>query len=107
MTENGDHVHDDRMRVAIDELRALLLSRYPDATFTVGSGEDPAGVYLYATVDVVDRLEVIDLFIDRLVELQIDEGLPLYVIPLRPAARNEAILRARREHPWPKTSLAS
>ena len=48
-----------------------------------------------ATVDVEDRGEVVDVFLDRLVELQVDEGLPLYVVPARPTERNVAILRAR------------
>jgi hypothetical protein len=37
-----------------------------------------------ATVDVEDTDAVVDVYIDRLVTLQIEEGLPVYVVPLRP-----------------------
>ncbi len=72
-----------RMKKALDELMALIRGRYPDVTFEVGPGEDPEGIYLTAMVDVDDRGEVIDLFLDRLVDLQL-EGLPLFVSLVRP-----------------------
>ncbi len=43
-------------------------------------------------VDVDDRGEVIDVFLDRLVELQLEEGLPLFVVPVRTPERIAAIL---------------
>lgn len=72
---------------AIDELQELILARYPAAIFTVDHGEDPEGTYLRAFVDVEDVDEVIDAFGDRLLEMQIDEGLALYGIPLEPLER--------------------
>ena len=42
-----------------------------------------------------NQLEVIDLVGDRLVELQVNEGLPLYVTPLQPIERVVAQLRER------------
>jgi hypothetical protein len=79
------------MREALAELQALISNRYPEAVFSVSEGEDPEGIYLAATVDVDDRGEVIDLFLDRLVELQVVEDLPIFVVPLRTAERNAAI----------------
>jgi hypothetical protein len=60
----------------------------------LGEGEDPDGVYLRALVDVDDRDEIVAEFIDRLVEMQVEEGLPIYVLLNRPAERNSALLRA-------------
>ena len=81
-----------RIEEAIEELKGLIASRYPGTTFAVGEGDDPEGVYLTATVDVDDRGEVIDLFVDRLVELQVEEGLPIFVVPVRTPERNAALL---------------
>src|SRR5712691_3264729 len=55
------------------------------------------GVYLVTTVDIADTDEVIDVIGDRLVELQVDEGLPIYVTPLRPIQRVIAELRQREQ----------
>ena len=49
------------------------------------------------TVDIADTDEVIDVVGDRLVELQVDEGLPIYVSPLRPIQRVIAELREREQ----------
>ena len=87
---------DASIRAAVDELQGLIRSRYPEASFSVGYGEDPVGVYLRAIVDVEDTDEVIGPIIDRLVAMQVDEELPIYVIPSQPPERIAAMLRARR-----------
>jgi hypothetical protein len=87
-----------RLEEAIVELRELIARRYPDATFTVSEGEDPDGIYLTATVDVEDMGEVVDVFLDRMVDLQVEEGLPIFVVAIRPLERNLAIL-ARQQAP--------
>ena len=86
-----------RMEEALSELKGLIRGRYPEATFEVGEGDDPEGIYLRATIDVDDRGEVIDLFLDRLVDLQVEEGLPLFVVPQRTPERNAAILAEQRD----------
>jgi hypothetical protein len=102
MTPERELLRDPRMQAAITELQGLIRERYPEATFAVGYAEDPEGVYLLATVDVEDRDEVVDVFVDRLVDLQVAEQLPLHVLPVRPPERNAAILRARtRSAPLP------
>lgn len=76
-----------RIQRAIDELKAMIKGRFPDASFDVYEGDDPSGTYLRVTVDIDDTDEVTDLIIDRLVDMQVEEGLPVYVIPLRPLER--------------------
>jgi len=61
----------------------------------VEEGFDPQGIYLVATVDVADTDEVIGVVGDRLVDRQVEEGLPIYVAPPRPVERVIADLRAR------------
>ena len=74
-------MEDPRTRGAVEQLQALISHRYPEAMFETYWGEDPEGIYLDAIVDVEDTDEVMDLIIDRLLEIQIDEGIPVYVIP--------------------------
>ena len=78
---------DHRIQMAVTELQALIHLHHPAATFQVTQGEDPVGTYVIATVDVDDTDDVVDVYIDRLLELQIDDGLPVYVIPVRPLER--------------------
>ena len=83
------------MEDALHELKRLITARFPQAAFVVEEGFDPKGIYLVTTVDIADADEVIDAVGDRLVELQVDEGLPVYVTPLRPIERVVAQLRER------------
>jgi hypothetical protein len=69
-----------RMKEAIHELKGLITARFPQAAFVVEEGFDPEGVYLITTVDIADTDDVIAVIGDRLVELQVDEGLPVYVV---------------------------
>ena len=84
-----------RIKEALDELKGLITARFPQATFVVEEGFDPEGVDLITTVDIADTDEVFDVVGDRLLELQVDEGLPVYVTPLRPMERVVAELRKR------------
>lgn len=87
-----------RMQRGIEELKGLIQQRYPDAAFEVTcSPEDRHIVHLKPVVDVEDRDEVMDVVIDRMMELQIDEHLPLFVVPVRSAARNEAMRAAMKQ----------
>ncbi len=90
-----DDLDDPRMQAAIREMQDLIRSHYPDATFATGYGEGPDGVHLDVTLDLEDTDEVVDVYIQRLLELQIDDGLALYVIPVRTPERRAAMLRAR------------
>jgi len=98
------HVHlTPRMEEAVHELKRLITARFPQATFVVEEGFDPEGIYLVTTVNIDDTDEVIDLVGDRLVELQVAEGLPVYVTPLRPIERVIEQLREREAAIPPST----
>jgi hypothetical protein len=78
-----------RVMEAVGELRSIIAQHEPSAEFEVTEGDDPDGTYLIAYVDTPDVLPIVDLVIDRLLEYQIDEGLPVYVVPVHiPALRN-------------------
>jgi hypothetical protein len=79
--------HDPRLLAAAAELRELIVARYPEATFELATGDDPSGLYLIPTVDVDDTEDVAEVVSDRLLALQVDEELPVYVFPVRPLAR--------------------
>lgn len=83
-----------RIQQAIDELKAMIKGRFPDASFDVYEGDDPCGTYLRVIADIDDVDEVTDLIIDRLVDMQVEDGLPVYVIPVRPLERVLEELRA-------------
>ncbi len=97
MTREESNRNNPSIERAVTELQAMIVTRYPDATFAVWQGEDPVGTYLTATVDVPDTDEVTDLIIERLIAMQVEEELPVYVIPVRPITRIQAAQR-QREH---------
>jgi len=88
-------VDDPRLLAAASELRDLIAARYPGATFELTSGDDPVGLYLIPIVDVDDTEDVAEVIAERLLALQIDDELPVYVFPVRPLARVLADASAR------------
>jgi hypothetical protein len=91
------HVDSPRVRAAVAELEALIRLHCPTTTFEVGPGlDEPDAIHIIATVDLDDPDEVADLVMDRMLTLQIEEGLPVHVIPIRTPERLAAML-ARRE----------
>ncbi len=89
-------VDDPRIQAAVAELTQLVRDRFPDATFRVTEHEEPCAIYVYAEVDVEDTDEVIDTYIDRMVDIQVYDGLPVYVIPAWPEARRIADYERRK-----------
>lgn len=87
---------DPRIEAAIIELKGEIKQHYPDATFEVFEGEDPCGTYLRAIVDVEDTGDVVDVVLDRLLDLQVEEQVPLYFVASRPMARTLEQLSAGR-----------
>lgn len=83
------------IEAALSELQGMIAERFPTATFKVSEGTDPLGIFLDVTVDLEDTTEVTDLVGDRLLDMQVEEGLLIYVIPERPVERTLAELRAR------------
>jgi hypothetical protein len=51
-------------------------------------------VHLTTIVDLDDPDEVLDLVINRMMELQVEDKLPVYVIPVRTPERVAALRRA-------------
>jgi hypothetical protein len=92
---------DPRIASAIEELKRLIADRYPEAHFTTFKGEDPEGFYLRATIDREDSSDAMEVVLDKLYELQVEEGLPLYVVTSQPPRRVAATLRARAKQPRP------
>jgi hypothetical protein len=72
----------DTMQHAIAEVEERILAVYPDATFRLVEGEDPLGPYLDAYTDAKDTFAVLDLVSDWLVDLSVNDGVHLHVIPL-------------------------
>lgn len=93
-----------RIEEVLRELQGMITARFPQATFVVEEGDDPDGIYLVATVDIDDTDALVDVIGDRLLAWQVDEGLPVYVTPLRPIERVIAQLR-EREAPMPVAPL--
>jgi hypothetical protein len=87
-----------RMQQAVRELEDLVRQRYPEATFHVSrSPEDPRIIHLMTTVDVPDTTEVVEAVLDRVLRLQLDEKLPIHVVPIRPRERVLEMLRAEQQ----------
>ncbi|MGD9891180.1 MAG: hypothetical protein AB7R89_20115 [Dehalococcoidia bacterium] len=91
------YIDDPRIVAAVDELTQLISGGFPDAQIEVSEGDDPDGVYLTVTVDIDDPDEVTELVVDRTMALQIEEELPVYVIPIRPISRVMETRRRRME----------
>jgi hypothetical protein len=70
------------MQHAITEVQTRIRAIYPDATFRLVEGEDPPGFYLDAYTDAEDAFTVPDLVIVWLVDLSLNTGVHLHVIPL-------------------------
>lgn len=95
---NPEHIQDEvldaRAQTAVDEMQALVLQHYPEATFEVQRGiDDPEAIHLWVTVDLEDPDEVVDLVIEPMMEIQIEREIPVFVIPIRTPER----IRAMRE----------
>jgi hypothetical protein len=88
---------DQRTQHAITELQDTISQKYPGTVFQVGRAEeDPNSIHLTAVVDVDDPDEVGDLVLDRVLEFQVDEGIPIHVIPIRTPGRVVAELPEQR-----------
>ncbi|MBI4494078.1 MAG: hypothetical protein HY690_14920 [Chloroflexi bacterium] len=99
---------DPRAERALLKLQNLIQQRYPTATFaTSRSADEPENIHLIATVDVDDPDEVLDLVMDQLIELQVDERIPVHVIPIRTPARVLADMEAGRRREWPVRRVLS
>lgn len=94
LTETRD-LTDPRIQRAVAELQDMVLARFPDAVFDVFPSTLVCGIYMRITVDIDDPDEVTDVIHDRLVDMQLDEGLPIYPVSVRPSHRIAEYLEAR------------
>jgi hypothetical protein len=86
---------DARAQGAVEELQGLIQQHYPAATFEVQRGQDdPEAIHLVTTVDLEDTDAVFDLVLDRMMDLQIEADVPVFVVPVRPPERVRALLEA-------------
>ena|SRR5437763_14622185 len=100
MSEEWERSLDPRVQAAIDELRETIRQHYPEASFALSRGiDEPEQIHLTTSVDLDDPDEVLDLVLDRLLELEVDEGIPVYVIPI---PTPERILAQLRSSPRPQ-----
>jgi hypothetical protein len=96
---SAKHADNPRLSVAVEDLKGVIRSRYPEASFhTAHAPDEPEIVLLFATVDAPDLDEVLSLVLDRVLQYQLDEKLPIHVIPLLgPLAIADALGRAINE----------
>lgn len=83
MTERWKWASTRRIKEAAEELKATIRARYPDAEFRLAkAGNDRYIWHLWTTVDTDDPDEVKELTLERELDMQDEEHIPLYVIPL-------------------------
>lgn len=90
------------MVAATEELQGLIRTRYSEAIFSPELGEGGEAVFNWTTVDLLDTDEVMDLCVDRVVDLIVEEGVPVHIIPIRTPERTE---NARRENATARLSV--
>ncbi len=84
---------------AVTELTDLIRGKYPGAAFQIEPGiDEPQSTYMTVVVNLDDPDEVMDLIIDHLIELQVEQGIPVSVIPTRTPER-VALLERRERRP--------
>ena len=99
---------DPRTHSALEELKRIVQKHYPAAVFEVARGEDdPDSFQLIATVDVDDTDKVLDVVIERVLELQVEEHIPVHLVPVRPLERVMQELRSPRRKVRAKADLGT
>jgi hypothetical protein len=94
---------DDDSQRAVAELTGMIRDKYPDASFAIEPSPDEGhATHITAVVDAEDPDDVMDLVIDRLVELQVQDGIPVSVIPIRTPERVAAL----RQHALPHLTFS-
>ena len=82
MTEQWKWASQKRIKEAAEELKAIILARYPDAQFRLSRAHDDRDAWhLWTLVDIEDPDEVGDLTKDREIDMLVEEHIPLHVIP--------------------------
>jgi hypothetical protein len=71
-----------RLQEVMAELQARITAVDPEAQFQVRTGQEPAGLYLDVYTNADDGFCVLELVSDWLVDLSVEEGLDVHVVPL-------------------------
>jgi hypothetical protein len=88
VTEQWTWASQKRINEAAEELKATILSKYPEAQFSLSRAQDdPDGWDLWTLVNIEDPDEVRDLTRDRELEMLVNEHIPLHVVPTRARER--------------------
>ncbi|MGI8968819.1 MAG: hypothetical protein ACR2GA_06920 [Chloroflexota bacterium] len=97
---------DPSRQQAVEELTKLVGAHFSLRDVAVVPGEDnPDATHVIATVDIDDPDEVADLVMERMLEIQLDEGIPVYVIPIRTPERVTKLLQQQHRRTHPLVSL--
>lgn len=96
MTHARVETLDSRIVDAVVELQTTIQAHHPSATFDIEHGADPDGIYVWTHVDTDDPDGVLDCVVDRLLQLQIDDGLPVHVIPIRGPVQSQGDTRVEQ-----------
>ena len=83
------------VKLALAEIEEAISALFPEAVIEVGPSYDPWGVYVRVTADVEDPDEVTDAIGDRLLDIQVERRLPIWVVAVCPIEREIADLDAR------------
>ena len=74
---------ESRMETVIQEFQTLIERSYSPVCFEVKRGDDPVGTDLIVTVAIDDPDEGVDGYAEKPLTLPVEEGLPLYIVPVR------------------------
>ncbi len=73
---------------AVLELTGLIVQQFPTASLEVAHGiDDPEDIFIIAEVDIDDPDDVLQVVLDRMLALQLDDGIPVYVVPVHTPRR--------------------
>lgn len=73
-----------KLAMAIEELKALVLIRFPDAVFDVFTDDAEVETRLVVIVDYENIHDVIGTFVSRWVDMEVDDDIDLRPVVRRP-----------------------
>lgn len=97
MTKIIIDLDDPKLHQAAEDIAARIRRDYPDAQISIEENLDPPKLYVVATVDLYDTDPVFDSYVDRLIDYQIEDRLPLDVIVYRTPEREQEVLERERD----------
>ncbi|MGI8644236.1 MAG: hypothetical protein ACR2LS_09010 [Thermomicrobiales bacterium] len=102
-------VTDPRIQAAVAELQSLVATKFPLATFGTPYVDDSDGVSFVAIVDTDDLDDVVEAAMPRMLDMLVEEGLPVYVVPDWPTWRvREQVQAAKMASAYqPRLDVAS